>query len=112
MAKTEKAKVQRIAPPAKPELLPHKEGCVKIRLTYLTPEPHHVRNSMLRVQGIKPPYLEEVHILMPQKRVFALIETFMPAFESLQDVGVLSKDATLQSFKLAEEDIQTLAYCF
>lgn len=107
MDKTKIESGQRIAPP---RLLPYKDGYVKVRLTYLTPDPKHIRNFMLRVQGIKPPYIEETHILLPQRRVFAIIETFMPTFDQLKEIGVIHRDCNLQSFKIMEEDIQTLAY--
>jgi hypothetical protein len=87
LAKVRAEHVHQISPSAKPELLPEKDGYVKIRLTYLTMEPKHIRSAMLRVQGIQPPFMEEVCILMPQARVFPLIETFMPAFDYFAGIG-------------------------
>ena len=99
-----------IAPSRKPAILPAKLGCVKIRLTYLTTDPRHIRNIMLQIQGIQPPYMEDIYILMPQAKVFTLIESYMLAFASLQKCDLVPKSAVLQSFKILEEDEITLAY--
>ena len=104
--------IRRIAPTKKPDLVADRLGHVKIRLSYLTVGPKHIRNAMLHTQGIPPPYIEDICILMPQVKVFNLIESFMPAFAVLQDSGLIPKAANIQSFKVLDEDTCTLAYTF
>jgi hypothetical protein len=105
--------VRPIAPANKPDLAASKPGYVKVRLSYLTSQPQHLRSLLLlHTCGIQPPYTEEVCILLPYAKVFALLETFMPPFEYLQKCGVLSKTAELQDFKVLDEDGLTLAYIF
>lgn len=105
--------VRPIAPAVKPELTTSKSGYVKIRLLYLTSQPQHLRSLLLlHTCGIKPPYTEEVCILLPHTKVFTLLETFIPLFEYLQECEVISKTAELQDFKVLDEDDHTLAYIF
>ena len=97
----------------KPELAALKLGYVKIRLSYLTSQPQHLRSLLLlHTCGIQPPYTEEVCILLPCIKVFTLLETFILPFEYLQKCGIISKTAELQDFKVLEEDTPTLAYIF
>jgi hypothetical protein len=99
-----------ISPPDLPPTMPVKSGYVKVRLSYLTHKPKHVRSILLRQYGTQPPYIEDVCILMPRMKVFALLETFMPAFEELRAAGVIDKEASLQTFTILDEDVSTLAY--
>lgn len=102
-----------IAPARKPDLAASKLGYVKVRLSYLTSEPQHLRSLLLlHTCGIQPPYTEEMCILLPYAKVFTLLETFIPPFEYLQRCGVISKTAELQEFKVLDEDTLTLAYIF
>lgn len=113
MANETKSRIgHKIAPAQKPELLPYQGGYLKIRLTYLTMEPKHVRNAMLRIQGIEPPYIEDVCILMPCAKAVDMIEAYMLAFQYLQDAGLVPPGTKLQSFKVLLEDDITLAYLF
>ena len=90
-----------------------KANYLKVRLSYLTPEPKHIRSVTLEQQcRIKPPFLEDVCVLMPRLKVFTILETYMPIFEKLQAAGIVSNQANLQSFKVLEEDTTTLAYIF
>jgi hypothetical protein len=90
---------------------PAREGYAKIRLNFLTNEPKHIRSEMLRrICGSKPPFVEDVCVLMPLHRVFSILETFIPVFERLQETGVVSTTANLLGFKVLDEDITTLAY--
>lgn len=99
-----------IAPPA---TAASKPNYLKVRLSYLTPEPKHIRSRMLEQQcRIQPPYLEDVCVLLPRMKVFTILESFIPIFEKLQATGVVSTQANLQSFKVLEEDASTLAYIF
>lgn len=113
MAKlTEQQIGHKIAPAKKPELLPSLPGYMKVRLTYLTAEPKHVRNLMLQIQGIQAPYFEDVCVLFPCGKTYDLLENYMPAFAHLQEAGLVSSTAKLQSHKLLTEDDVTLAYVF
>ena len=102
-----------VAPPPKRELMASKDGFMKIRLTFLTDEPKHVRSTMLREQyGAKPPYTEDVCLLLSCGKTFSILETFIPAFEKLRESDVISSTAKLLKFKILDEDFNTLAYIF
>lgn len=102
-----------IAPAPVPELAPEKLGYMKVRLLYLTPEPQHLRSLQLaHAYNIRPPYNEEVSILLPRMKVFTLLETFIPAFEYLQKAGIISKSSKLRDFRILDEDKLTLSYIF
>lgn len=101
---------QLIAPPP---TAASKPNYLKVRLSYLTPEPKHIRSRMLEQQcRVQPPYLEDVCVLLPRMKVFSILENFIPIFEKLQAAGIVSGQANLQSFKVLEEDSSTLAYIF
>jgi hypothetical protein len=96
-----------------PDVFSSKEGCTKIRLSFLTDEPKHIRSLMLQqIYGVKPPFVEDVCILMPRMEVFSILETFLPVFERLKETGVVSLNANLLGFKVLDEDTETLAYLF
>lgn len=111
--KTTVSDARPIAPAVKPELAAAKSGFVKVTLSYLTTQPQHLRSLLLYTScNIQPPYTEEVSILLPSMKVFAILETFIPAFEYLQNSGVVSHTAELQNFEIVDEDVHTLAYVF
>lgn len=113
VVKSDVSEERPIAPLAKPELAASKSGYMKVRLSFLTSQPQHLRSLLLyHTCGIRPPYTEEVSILLPRLKVFTRLETFIPQFEYLQKSGVVSKTAELQDFALLDEDILTLAYLF
>jgi hypothetical protein len=88
-------------------------GFVKVRLSYLTPKPKHLRSVVLGEEyKINPPYTEEVCILMPQSKVFTLLETYLPAFDYLQSCGLVPEQSQLQDTKVLDEDSTTLSYIF
>jgi len=96
-----------------PDVFPFKEGYTKIRLSFLTDDPKHIRSLMLQqIYNSKPPFVEDVCVLMPQMQVFSILETFFSVFERLQAVGVVSPAANLLGFKVLDEDTETLAYLF
>lgn len=100
-----------LAPVPKPELVASKSGYVKVRLTYLTSEPKHLRSIVLAKQyGIQPPFHEEISILMPRQKVFTLLEAYLPAFNYLQSCSLVSKSARLMDFEIRDEDDLTLAH--
>ena len=102
-----------VVPPPKRGLLPAKAGFVKIRLSFLTDDPKHVRSQMLRLScNSKPPFVEDICVLMPRMRVFSILETFIPAFEKLQEEGTVSSTAKLLTFKVLDGDSSTLAFLF
>jgi hypothetical protein len=102
---------RRIAPPAPPAVAPLKDGCLKVRLSYLTSNPKHIRNLILNaVYSIKPPYNEDTCVLVPAEKCFNDFESYMGAFELLQQSGVLQADDTLVEATILIEDDLTLAY--
>ena len=97
----------------RPEPVAVKDGYVKVRLNFTTSEPKHVRSQMMQqIYHSKPPFIEDVCVLMPSAAVFTLLETFFPAFEWLKEIGVVSPTANLQEFKVLDEDTHTLAFLF
>lgn len=98
------------APPA-PPVESVREDFIKVRLSYLTTAPKHVRNLQLRTEyGIKPPYNEDICILFPAARTFNDFETYLDTFESLKLTGLLhSEDILIDATLLIEDDL-TLAY--
>jgi hypothetical protein len=103
-----------IAPTPLPDnLVTEKSGYIKVMLSFFTPEPKHLRSIQLaRFYGVLAPYSEEVAVLLPKNKVFALLETFIPVFESLQKLGIVHEAATLRNFHILDEDNLTLAYIF
>jgi hypothetical protein len=94
-----------------PEALPDKKGYLKIRLTYNTPIPTHSRSFQLKEDyGIEPPYPEDICILLPCRKVFPELEKFLPFFNRLKEIGVISSQAKLKDFTILDEDVSTLAY--
>ena len=92
-------------------LLPDKEGCIKVRLTYLTEEPKHIRSIMLHnTFAAKPPYFEDVCVLIPCPLANTTIQTYLPYLKRLQDNDVISPTAKLTHFAFLDEDVTTLAY--
>lgn len=92
-------------------VLPFKDGFTKIRLAFLTDKPKHVRSLMLQqTYGSKPPFVEDVCVLMPCDETFSILETFFSVFKRLQEAGVVDQSAKLLEFKVLDEDTQTLAY--
>jgi len=105
------AKARLIAPPATPILAASREGCLKIRLSYLTNNPKHIWNFILaNGYGIKPPYNEDVCVLVPAEKCFNDFESYLNAFELLQHSGVLHSDDHLVETSFLVEDDLTLAY--
>jgi hypothetical protein len=104
-------RTQRIAPVDAPECVKVKVGYIKVRLSYLTFEPKHMRSHMLKTScGAKPPYIEDVCILMPRMKVFPSLQTYRAPFEHLQAAGILPKSTTLITQTIIDEDDDTLAY--
>ena len=107
-------RTQKIAPSHSvevPETAGSKPGHIKVRLVYLTHEPKHMRSAMLRnTYGAKPPYTEDVCVLMPRMKVFPWMDTYIPVFTRLQCSGVISPSAKLTKFTILDEDDDTLAY--
>lgn len=94
-----------------PPLESSKEGFIKVRLSFLTSSPKHIRNLVLRNgYGIKGPYSEDVCILFPAARTFNDFETYQDTFESLQQCGVLHADDSFIDATILVEDDLTLAY--
>ncbi len=104
-------RARQIAPPAPPAVSAEKEGCLKVRLCYLTNDPKHIRNLILKgAYSIQGPYNEDICILVPAEKVFADFESYLNAFEHLQRSGVLNPEDILLEAKVLVEDEYTLAY--
>ena len=102
---------RQIAPPACPDTVASKEGYLKIRLVYLTHDPKHIQNFLLKNgYGVKGPYIENVSVLLPATRVFDNLETYLPAFELLQKSGVVRPEDVFLDYAILVEDDITLAY--
>lgn len=111
MVNDSKIGIQRIAPPEVPKCIRVKVGCIKIRLSYLTFDPKHMRSQMLKVScGAKPPFAEDVCILMPRMKISLNRQIFDSALSRLQLSGVVSPSAKLTGYTFLEEDDDTLAY--
>lgn len=96
---------------ASPVLVADKEGCLKVRLAYLTHKPKHVRNLLLKsAYCIKPPYNEDVCVLMPAAKCFDDFESYLNAFEFLQRANVVDSGDVLVETRVLVEDELTLAY--
>jgi hypothetical protein len=102
---------QLIAAPATPILEATMADHLKVRLRYMTTDPKHIRSLVLRSSyGIKPPYNEDLCILMPAARVFNDFETYLDTFENLKLCGVLHHGDILIDADILVEDELTLAY--
>ncbi len=105
-----------VQPAPLPTLYPtavYKDGFVKVRLSFLTNEPKHVRSQTLqRICGSQPPFVEDICVLIPQPRAFAILEAYLPAWEYLREAEIVPPAANLLNFKVMDEDITTLAYLF
>ena len=100
-----------VAAPAKPTMAPARDGFIKVRLSYLTASPKHIRNIQLRNgYGIQGPYNEDVCILMPADKVFDDFESYLEAFDTLMRSGILHHYDTLVTSTILVEDDLTLAY--
>jgi len=96
-----------------PEVYPFKDEYAKIRLSFLTDDPKHIRSLMLQqIYSVKPPFVEDVCVLLPRMQVFSILEAFFPVFERLQEAGIVNSTANLLGFKVLDEDTLTLAYLF
>jgi len=60
--------------------------------------------------GAVPPFMEEVCILLPHKKVYPLRECFLPVFETLRIESIIPQDSTLQEYHILDRDYLTLAY--
>ena len=104
-------RTQRIAPPDAPACIRVKVGCIKVRLDYLTFEPKHMRSQMLRNScGARPPFAEDVCVLMPRMKIFPEISAYAEPFARLQAANVLPSSAKLTGYTILDEDDLTLAF--
>ncbi len=111
MSSLPEIRTQRIAPIEAPECVRVKVGHIKIRLSYLTFDPKHMRSQMLRNScGARPPFAEDVCILMPRMKVFPNVENYIIPLSRLQFAGVVSPSAKLTGYTFLDEDDDTLAY--
>lgn len=103
---------QRIAPMFEvPECVRVKVGYIKVRLSYLTFDPKHMRSQMLRNScGARPPYSEDICVLMPRMKVFPDVNVYNRPFKHLQSCELLTPNAKLTGYTFLDEDDDTLAY--
>jgi hypothetical protein len=103
---------QRIAPPLDaPPCISTKPGYMKVRLFFLTSEPKHIRSQMLKSGcGAKPPFIEDVCILMQRMKVFPNLEYYSNPLFRLQLAGVVSSTAKLTGYTILDGDDDTLSY--
>lgn len=88
-----------------------KPGYIKVRLTFLTFEPVHVRSLQLQYAcGARPPFNEDICILMKADRAYPDLEHYSLPFEQLKTQGLVSTSARLTEVTLLDEDVETLSY--
>jgi len=84
---------------------------MKVRLFFQTWEPKHVRSQVLQVDlRMNAPFVEDISVLVPAKRVSNSLSSFEEIFRSLQAAGRLSPTDKLKDFELRDEDVRTLAF--
>lgn len=99
------------APPPSFDVAPAAPGHIKVRLSYSTYDPKHIRSHFLKNEAsAPPPFLEEVSVLIPLEQAFHRLSAYQGVFLSLIATGILSETDTLKKFELREEDTYTLAY--
>lgn len=92
-------------------LVAKKAGYLKVKLFYTTEEPKHIRSYVMQhTYNFKPPFVEDVCILLPQSQVIPTVTHFSPYITQLQLDDILSTTAKLNNFQLMDEDDFTLAY--
>lgn len=88
-----------------------KPGHVKVRLSFNTWDPKHARSAFLKNEAdAKPPFLEDVHVLVPVSAAFNRLSAYRDIFRRLIAAGILAPQDTLRRFEFREEDTTTLAY--
>lgn len=87
------------------------EGCVKVQLFYYTREPKHLRSRVLHSDfGLEPPFVEDIHVLLPADAAFNRLSAYEDMFRRLQFAQVLTVSDKLCNFSIRDEDTRTLAY--
>ena len=86
-------------------------GHVKVRLFYDTWKPKHVRSHFLRTEAAaKPPFIEDLTVLVPLARAFNRLSAYRDIFRRLIAAEILAPTDALKKFEFREEDYHTLAY--
>jgi hypothetical protein len=84
---------------------------VKVRLFYNTWKPKHVRSNFLKTQAdAKPPFIEDVSVLVPVSCAYNRLSAYRDIFQRLIAAGHLAPTDALKKFEFREEDMSTLAY--
>ena len=84
---------------------------VKVILTYTLPRPISTPSKMMvEVFNSTGPFVADVWIMLPAKRVYSILAAYQDAFDALKDLGVLDPDAILHSYKLALTDTVVPAF--
>lgn len=93
------------------DVVTQQAGHVKVRLFYDTWNPKHVRSHFLRIEaGAKPPFIEDVFVLVPFNRAYNRMSAYRDVFQRLIAAGYLAAADALKKFEFCEEDYRTLAY--
>jgi hypothetical protein len=71
--------------------------------------PKHIRSLTLRAIGLKPPFVEDVCVLLPAEQVLNRAEAYLGLLELLKESGVIQAE-DLVGFAVLVEDELTLAY--
>lgn len=84
----------------------------KVRLRYQTSKPTTESALFLEKTGSSSgPFTETLHIIMPQSKVYNLLEAYEEAFSKLKDSGVVPEDSRLTGFEVIFMDgTDALAY--
>ena len=93
------------------DVVSQKADHVKVRLFYDTWKPKHIRSHFLRTEAdAKPPFIEDVSVLVPVSHAYNRLSAYHDIFQSLIAAGHLAPKDTLKKFEFREEDFYTLAY--
>ena len=83
---------------------------MKVRLTYQSEVPHTEAALTLQKLGLKPPYVEELRVLVPACQAFSDLEVYRPVFDWLKASKAVPADAVLTGYAFDDQDNGILAY--
>jgi hypothetical protein len=96
---------------ALPTLTAHEPGLVKVRISFETWEPQHMRSHALRTElFVKPPYVEDVCVLLRVGQVTTHRATYDNLLSSLIDLSLVPQRSRVVHFELLVGEKVTLAY--
>lgn len=83
---------------------------MKVRLVYRSSQPHTEAALTLQKLGLKPPYTEELRVLVPASQAFSDLEVYRPVFNRLKADKAVPADAQLTGYAFDPQDTDILAY--